>query len=134
MNESESIICIYTFSDNLGERDSAYYVSYAYNSRGILDQEMIEKIYDQTAKQEIEWRGEQFGPFDDLTGLNKFAYNLTQEFKAAGVGVLSVDEYNSCLDQSSDSIELKKKIFESSNKIENPDFKNDKGLLSKIFS
>jgi len=138
MKEIEYIVGVYHYLNPFPEEnaDSSYYLLYLLDEKGILERETAEQLFQDKFKPEI---GEAkappktIGPFDSIDRLNQYAFALCEELNAARVSLLSVNEYNSLLENSNQASEFHRDLLEKGNVMENIERKK-KGLLSRLFS
>lgn len=133
----ETIVGIYHYFQPRAHEGNPpqYYLLHVLDHRGVLDHEMLTKIYKDKFQHSPDRDDEMMGPFDSLEELNKYAYFLCEEVNAPRVSLLSVTEYNLLLENAS---ELNGLVFDLKNKgnvLENIERDNKKtyGFFSKLF-
>ncbi|RPJ73761.1 MAG: hypothetical protein EHM20_11715 [Alphaproteobacteria bacterium] len=72
------------------------------------------------------------GPFESTDQLNQFSFQLCEEFNAAKVSLLSVQEYNSLMETTQTASDFHRGLQEIGNVMENIERKK-KGFLSRFF-
>lgn len=137
MKDTEYIIGIYNYLNANPEAnsDSAYYLLYLLEEKGLLDRTSAKKLYDERFKSELlssDAREDMIGPFDSLATLNQFAFQLCEELNAAKVSLLSVSEYNALLENSQTAADFHRDLLEKGNVMENIERKK-KGFFSRFF-
>jgi hypothetical protein len=137
MKDIEYIIGIYNYINAFPElqSDSAYYMLYLMDEKGLLDQTAAHKLYDEKFKSELSSGSihhKMIGPFDSTDQLNQFAFLLCEEMDAKKVSLLSVQEYNSLLESTQSASDFHRDLLEKGNVMENIERKK-KGFLSRFF-
>lgn len=138
MKEIEYIVGVYHYMNPFPEEnaDSSYFLLYLLDERGMLEREAAEKLYIDRFKPEIgeaKAPAKTIGPFDSIDRLNQYAFALCEELNAARVSLLSVQEYNSLLENSNQASEFHHDLLEKGNVMENIERKK-KGFISRLFS
>ena len=137
MKDTEYIIGVYDFINVSPEidNDSAYYFLYLLDERGVLDRSAALKLYDDHFKSELaksDIHHHMIGPFESLTALNQFAFQLCEELNAEKVSLQSVQEYNALLESSQTASDFHRDLLLKGNVMENIERKK-KGFLSRFF-
>ena len=140
MKDTEYIIGVYNFInlDSGNSLDSAYFILYLLDEKGLLDQTTAHKIYAERFKSDLNLEilnhreSKMLGPFQTIDQLNQFAFLLCEELNAAKVSLLSVQEYNSLLETTQSASSLHRDLLEKGNIIENIERKK-KGFLNRFF-
>ncbi len=142
MKDVEYIVGVYNFMNPYPEEmgESAYYLLYLLDEKGMLDHEGAKKLYDSNFKpeglagEEVKSPAKSIGPFDSVDRLNQYAFALCEEVNAARVSLLSVSEYNTLLENSHLASDFHRDLLEKGNVMENIERKKKGGFLSKFFS
>jgi hypothetical protein len=139
MKEIEYIVGVYNFFNPFPEdgQEAYYYLLYLLDEKGMLEKETATKLFHERFSPE-EIKGlkplhNAMGPFVSLESVNQYAFALCEEFNAAKISLLSVQEYNSLLDQNQEASDFHRDLLEKGNVMENIERKK-KGFLSRIFS
>jgi hypothetical protein len=137
MKDTEYIVGVYNFINTNPEvhSDSAYYLLYVLDEKGLLDKSAAHKLYDERFKSELtsaDVRQNMIGPFASTETLNQFAFQLCEELNAEKVSLLSVQEYNSLLESTQTASDFYRNLIEKGNVMENIERKK-KGFLSRFF-
>ena len=137
MKDTEYIVGLYNYLNAFPEvqNDSAYYLLYLLDEKGLLDKATGNKLYDNYFKTELTSSNihpNMIGPFDSLTTLNQFAFKLCEELNAAKVSLFSVQDYNGLLENSQTASDFYRDLLEKGNVMENIERKK-KGFLSRFF-
>ncbi|MFA6236445.1 MAG: hypothetical protein WC635_03875 [Bacteriovorax sp.] len=140
MNDTEYIVGIYNYINAAPElnADSAYYILYLLDEKGLLDRSIALKIYEERFKSSLATTesytnsSKMIGPFDSTDQLNQFAFQLCEELNAAKVSLLSVQEYNQLLESTQSAPDFHRDLLEKGNVMENIERKK-KGFLSRFF-
>src|SRR5690349_6828177 len=103
MKDIEYIVGVYNYINAFPElhSDSAYYLLYLLDEKGLLDKAVAHTLYDERFKSELSSGNihqKMIGPFESTDHLNQFAFQLCEELNAEKVSLLSVQEYNSLLE------------------------------------
>ncbi len=142
MTDVEYIVGVYHYLNANPELngDSAYYLLYLLDDKGLLDKIGAMKLYNEHFKtdlsspvHEFELNKGKIGPFESVEKLNQFAFRLCEELNAAKVSLLSVQEYNTLLESTISMSDFHRDLLEKGNILENIDRKK-KGFLSRIFN
>lgn len=140
MKDTEYIVGVYNYVNAFPElnADSAYYLLYLLDEKGLLEKSFAEKIYEANFKSELSASDEvtagqkMIGPFESTDLLNQFAFQLCEELNAEKVSLLSVQEYNSLLETSQSASDFHRDLLLKGNVMENIERKK-KGFLSRFF-
>lgn len=139
MREIEYIVGVYnSFNPFPEEGDESYfYLLYLLDEKGLLEKEGAQKLFKERFLSEhlegIKSPTNMIGPFLALDNVNQFAFALCEELNAAQVSLLSVNEYNSLLENSQLASDFHRDLLEKGNVMENIERKK-KGFLSRFFS
>lgn len=137
MKDTEYIVGIYNYINPLPEihDDSAYYLLYLLDEKGLLDKSSAHKLYEDRFKSAL-WSLDVLqnliGPFETTEALNQFAFQLCEELNAEKVSLLSVEEYNGLLEGSQMASDFHRDLLLKGNVMENIERKK-KGFLSRFF-
>lgn len=105
-----------------------------FNERGLVDEGELEQGYVELIGHAPELIGEGvIGPFDDLEQIQKFCFNLCQNFGNSGVSLVSLEKYNEILSESYKVEDLRNKLEREGNFIKNPEAQKG-GFFNKIFN
>lgn len=137
MNDTEYIIGIYNYLNANPEihSDSAYYLLYLLDEKGLLDRSAAHKLYDERFKSELtsaDIQQNMIGPFANTEALNQFAFQLCEGLNAEKVSLLSVQEYNTLLENTQTASDFHRDLLEKGNVMENIERKK-KGFLRRFF-
>ena len=140
MTDTEYIVGIYNYVNAAPElsSDSAYYLLYLLDQKGILDNSLATKLYDESFKSELAIVGENhdgakmIGPFESIERLSQFAFSLCEELNAERVSLLSVQDYNALIESSQTASDFYRDLLLKGNVMENIERKK-KGFLSRFF-
>jgi hypothetical protein len=137
MKDTEYIIGVFNFINANPEiqSDSAYYFLYLLDEKGLLDKSAARKLYNERFKSELsnsDLQPNMIGPFDSVSSLNQFAFQLCEELNAEKVSLLSVQEYNSLLESSQVASDFHRDLLLKGNIMENIERKK-KGFFSRFF-
>lgn len=137
MKDTEYIIGVFNFLNANPEiqSDSAYYFLYLLDEKGLLDKSAARKLYNERFKSELsnsDLQPNMIGPFDSVSSLNQFAFQLCEELNAEKVSLLSVQEYNSLLESSQVASDFHRDLLLKGNIMENIERKK-KGFFSRFF-
>jgi hypothetical protein len=137
MKDIEYIVGVYNYLNAFPElhSDSAYYLLYLLDEKGILDRSIADKLYDQNYKSELSSgniHSKMIGPFESTDRLNQFAFQLCEEMNAAKVSLLSVQEYNALLESTHTAVDFHRDLLLKGNVMENIERKK-KGFMSRFF-
>jgi hypothetical protein len=140
MKDTEYIIGVYNYLNATPElnSDSAYFILYLLDQKGLLDKSAALKLYERRFKSELLNADERtstskmIGPFESTDHLNQFAFQLCEELNAEKVSLLSVQEYNSLLESSQTASDFYRDLLNKGNVMENIERKK-KSFLSRFF-
>lgn len=137
MKDTEYIVGIYNYINAFPEiaGDSAYYLLYLLDEKGLLDKSSAHKLYNDQFKSELlnaDVHQTMIGPFDSLSSLNQFSFLLCEELNAEKVSLFSVQEYNSLLESTQSASDFHRDLIEKGNVMKNIERKK-KGFLSRFF-
>ena len=139
MKEIEYIVGIYNYFNPYPEEghESYYYLLYLLDEKGLLEKESANKLFSERFSTpeiaDLKAPLNTVGPFISLETLNQYAFALCEDLNAARVSLLSVQEYNTLLENSQQASEFHRDLLEKGNVLENIERKK-KGLLSRFFS
>lgn len=139
MKEIEYIVGVYNFYNPFPEdgQDSHYYMLYLLDEKGMLEREAAFTIFNERFTSEelagLKTPPNTIGPFLSLEKINQYAFALCEELNAAKISLLSVQEYNSLLENSQIAIDFHHDLLTKGNVMENIERKQ-KGFLSRFFS
>jgi hypothetical protein len=127
------IIGVYQYFNPFPEDESgsAYYLLYLLDQRGLLEKSDAIKLFQEKYPNET-LKSKWLGPFDSVDNLNQFAFILCEKLNARKINLLSVQEYNSLLEQTINASDFHQHIIEMGNVFENIDRK-EKGFFKKLF-
>lgn len=137
MKDTEYIIGVFNFLNANPEiqSDSAYYFLYLLDEKGLLEKSAARKLYNERFKSELsnsDLQPNMIGPFDSVSSLNQFSFQLCEELNAEKVSLLSVQEYNSLLESSQVASDFHRDLLLKGNIMENIERKK-KGFFSRFF-
>jgi hypothetical protein len=137
MNDTEYIIGVYNYINASPEihSDSAYYLLYLLDEKGLLDKSAAHKLYEDRFKSELtssDIHQNMIGPFASTEALNQFGFQLCEELNAEKVSLLSVQEYNGLMESTQTASDFHRDLQEIGNVMENIERKK-KGFLSRFF-
>lgn len=140
MKDTEYIIGVFNYINAFPElhSESAYYLIYLLDEKGLLDRTAAIKLYNDRFRANITNGDESLntskmiGPFESTDQLNQFAFQLCEEFNAAKVSLLSVQDYNSLMESTQAASDFHRGLQEIGNVMENIERKK-KGFLSRFF-
>ena len=137
MKDTEYIVGVYNYLNASPEvhSDSAYYLLYLLDEKGLLEKSAAHKLYNDRFKSELtssEMHQNMIGPFDSTEVLNQFAFQLCEELNAEKVSLLSVQEYNLLLESTQTASDFHRDLVEKGNVMENIERKK-KGFFSRFF-
>lgn len=137
MKDTEYIVGVYNYINAFPEihSDSAYYLLYLLDEKGLLDKSAAHKLYNDRFKSELtssDIHQNMIGPFDSTEALNQFAFQLCEELNAEKVSLLSVQEYNGLLEGTQTASDFHRDLLLKGNVMENIERKK-KGFLSRFF-
>jgi len=137
MKDTEYIVGLYNYLNAYPEihNESAFYLLYLLDEKGLIDKVIAGKIYDIDFKSELtsdNVHPNMIGPFDSLATLNQFAFKLCEELNAEKVSLLSVQDYNGLLENSHMASDFHRDLLEKGNIMQNIERKK-KGFLSRFF-
>lgn len=139
MKEIEYIVGIYNYYNPRPEEgtDPYYYMMYLLDEKGLLEIEGAQKLFEERFYHEsvhdIKAPPQVIGPFLSLETINQYAFALCEELNAARVSLMSVEEYNTLLENSQLALDFHRDLLEKGNVMENIERKK-KGFLSRFFS
>ena len=139
MKEIEYVVGIYNYFNPYPEdgAESFYYMLYLLDEKEMLENEGALKLFDErfTSPELVGHKAppNTVGPFISLEKLNQYAFALCEEVNASQVGLLSVSEYNTMLENSQQAGDFHRDLLEKGNVMENIERKK-KGFLSRFFS
>lgn len=133
----ETIVGIYHFFQPRAHEGAIpqYYLLHILDHRGILDRDLVVRVYKEKFQREVDRDQEIVGPFESLDELNMYAYQLASEINAPKVSLLSVSDYNLLLENAMDLNNLIYDLKNKGNILENMEKDQGKksGFFSKIF-
>lgn len=133
----ETIVGIYHFFQPRAHEGTPpqYYLLHVLDHRGILDREIVIRVYKEKFQRDLDRDQDIVGPFESLDELNMFAYELANEINAPKVSLLSVGDYNLLLENAMDLNNLIYDLKNKGNILENieRDQVKKSGFFSKIF-
>ena len=137
MKDTEYIIGLYNYLNAYPEiqDESAFYLLYLLDEKGLIDKSMSGKIYENEFKSDLTSANihpNMIGPFDSLATLNQFAFKLCEELNAEKVSLLSVQDYNGLLENTQMASDFHRDLLEKGNIMQNIERKK-KGFLSRFF-
>ncbi|MBC7539117.1 MAG: hypothetical protein H7281_09865 [Bacteriovorax sp.] len=137
MKDTEYIVGVYNYINASPEihSDSAYYLLYLLDEKGLLDKSAALKLYEDRFKSELtssDIHQNMIGPFSSTEALNQFAFQLCEELNAEKVSLLSVQEYNGLMESTQTASDFHRDLQEIGNVMENIERKK-KGFLSRFF-
>jgi hypothetical protein len=140
MKDTEYIVGVYNYINANPElnSDSAYFLLYLLDQRGILDRQEAVKLYDEHFKSKLMSdelmvsSSKMIGPFESTDLLNQFAFQFCEVLNAEKVTLISVQEYNTLLEGSQTASDFHRDLLLQGNVMENIERKK-KGFLSRFF-
>lgn len=140
MKDTEYIVGVFNYINAFPElhSESAYYILYLLDEKGLLDKTSAIKLYNERFKSADAIDdgplsgSKMIGPFESTDLLNQYAFQLCEEFNAEKVSLLSVQEYNSLLENTQTASDFHRDLLEKGNVMENIERKK-KGFLSRFF-
>ena len=137
MIDTEYIVGVYNYINASPElhNESAYYLLYLLDEKGLLDKSLAHKIYDEHFKAELmgaDVLPNMIGPFASTESLNQFSFQLCEELNAEKVSLFSIQEYNGLLESSQTASDFHRDLLEKGNVMENIERKK-KGFLRRFF-
>lgn len=140
MKDTEYIVGVYNYINAIPElnSDSAYYILYLLDEKGLLDRSAALQLYEEHFKSDILSADEgifgqkMIGPFESTDKLSQFAFQLCEKLNAEKVSLLSVQEYNSLLESTQTASDFHRDLILKGNVMENIERKK-KGFLSRFF-
>lgn len=129
---NEGVVGVYHYKTASVEEGGLYYLSTLFCDSGVLEKNHIQELFEHEYSTKIH-PGEAVGPFDGLDDLNRFAFRVCEEFDFSFISLHSVEQYNSSLQEVSDSAELIEKLLSEGNIIQNIERKK-KGFFNKFFN
>lgn len=139
MKELESIVAIYNFLNPqpLEQSENYYYILYLLDEKGALELDEAKALYNENFKSDLvpisHKNSKLIGPFSTVEKLDQYAFALCEHYNAAKINLLSVDEYNSLLENHQEAELFYKDVLVKGNVITNIERKK-KGILSRFFS
>jgi hypothetical protein len=127
------LVGVYSFFNPFPEDEtgSAYYLLHLLDQRGVLEKNDAKKLFTETYPH-FELKSKFLGPFESIDTLNQFSFMLCEKLDAQKISLLSVQEYNSLLEQTQQASDFHRDLLEKGNVLENID-KKEKGFLKKLF-
>jgi hypothetical protein len=137
MKDTEYIVGVYNFLNAFPDlhNDSAYYLLYLLDEKGLLDKAAAQKFYDEKFKSEsgsANIHQNMIGPFDSTDHLNQYAFQLCEELNAQKVSLLSAQEYNLLLESTQTASDFHRDLLLKGNVMENIERKKQ-GFLRRFF-
>ena len=137
MKDTEYIIGLYNYLNAYPEiqNESAFYLLYLLDEKGLIDRAIASKVYEIGFKSELSSSNihpNMIGPFDSLATLNQFAFKLCEELNAEKVSLLSVQDYNGLLENTQMASDFHRDLLDKGNIMQNIERKK-KGFLSRFF-
>jgi hypothetical protein len=132
MNSENYLLLLYGYYPSMVSEEGSYRLMNVVDERGLVDDHSLKSALSSSLGRDFESSADIF--FKSLDELNKFSYSLMDDLDAPFVCILSVENYNTCLEKSASLAEFKELLLEASNCLENIDYTKDKSLLSKIFN
>lgn len=133
----ETIVGIYHFFQPRNHEGTLpqYYLLHVMDHRGMLDREVVNRVYKEKFQREMDREQDIVGPFESLDELNMYAYELASVINAPKVSLLSVSDYNLLLENAMDLNGLIYDLKNKGNILENIEKDQGKksGFFSKIF-
>lgn len=139
MREIEYIVGIYNNFNPFPEEgeEAHFYLLYLLDEKGLLEKEGAKALFKERFLSEhlegVKTPPSMIGPFLSLDNVNQFAFALCEELNAARVSLLSVEEYNTMLENSQLAHDFHRDLLEKGNVMENIERKK-KGFLGRFFS
>lgn len=140
--KTEKLFVIYSYissknNPNIGENKDFgphYYITHIFDENGNIDNDILKNNYEDIfIESKRFFQGEFIGPFESLTILNRYSFEVLKELKGENVIILSSDEYNSILERSETSVEIKERMEKNGKMIENQGSRKRSTLFEKIF-
>lgn len=138
MNQIDQIIGIFNQFNPIPEDLSAngFYLLYLLDQKGFLSHELAQKLYLDKFKMgeftSVFSKG-YIGPFENLNSLNQYAFLLCEELNAEKVSLISVQEYNTFLENNQQASDFHLDLLEKGNVMENIEHKK-KSFFSRLFN
>jgi hypothetical protein len=132
-SKTDYLIGVFQYFDPFPEeeRGPSYYLLYLLDQKGVLEKDEAVKIFQEKFKVDV-LKSKWLGPFDSLDDLNQFAFFLCEKLDAQKISLLSVQEYNTLLEQTLQASDFHRDLLVKGNVFENID-KKEKGFFKKLF-
>lgn len=125
---------IYTYlheNDN-GAFGAGNYLLYTFDQKGFCDRELLEDVYSEMEQGALE-SGPFVGPFEGISHVRDFVYRLSGAMRSK-IYLLSVEQYNACLDKCSEASELLELMKEAGQMVEDESFSSGQRLWDRFFN
>ena len=111
-----------------------YHITYIFDENGNVDTDILKKNYEDLFLESKKFlAGDFIGPFENLTMLNRYSFEVLKELEGLEVIILSSDEFNSILERSDTNVELIERMEKNGKIIENQDRAKKTSIFGKIF-
>lgn len=111
-----------------------YHITYIFDENGNIDPDILKKHYEELFLESKKFLdGEFIGPFENLTVLNRYSFEILKDLSGSEVVILSSDEFNSVLERSDTNLELVERMEKNGKIIENQDSAKKNSIFGKIF-
>jgi hypothetical protein len=102
--------------------------------QGQIDTNVLAECKDELSLEDVSFHGHNLlGPFVNLAKLNQFAYLLCEKLSSEEIVMLTLQDYNKCLEHAKKSADVFDLLYEKGNILENIDQKKGKGFFKKLF-
>ncbi|WP_372653984.1 hypothetical protein [Halobacteriovorax sp.] len=131
----DKLIAIYRFknpANDLNYSKGSYYLLHVLTNEGAVKPDLLEKFcHDYDVENPAEEIG--LGPFESVDDITKFCFYICDELRLPYVGLLSMDEFNSIIEESSKVSDLLEALHSDGNLIENISITQKKSFFQKVF-
>lgn len=130
---TDYLIGVYQYFDPFPEeeRGAAFYLLYLLDQKGLLEKNEAIKFFKERYPAD-DHQSKWIGPFPSLDVLNQFAFFLCEKLDAQKISLVSVQDYNSLLEQTVQATDFHRDLLLKGNVLENID-KKEKGFFKKLF-
>jgi hypothetical protein len=129
MNYEDTIFGIFTY------KQSKYYFLHLFNEYGPIEREQIESMYIKNYPDLVidNLYSQGIGPFNNLSELQKYSFNLCQAVNGSEIVLLSVEKYNQATNEVINSEQFLNALKENGEVINNVDAKKH-NIWNRIFT
>lgn len=131
----DKLIAIYRFKNPTNDHNyskGSYYLLHVLTNEGAIKSEQLEKFcYEYNVENPSDEIG--LGPFESVDEITKFCFYICDELKLPYIGLHSMDEFNSIIEESSKVSDLMDSLHSDGNLIENISVTQKKSFLQKVF-